>query len=113
MASGCSVWMASHQADHHDLSVLKPGHTRGQVLAELGQPTATETRMGKNVDIFSFRQGQDPAFNFGRTVGYGVADFFTLGIFEVVGTPTEMVLAGDIFKLEVHYDADDRVEEVI
>ena len=36
-SGGCSVWMATHQEAHHDLNVLKAGHSRSEVLAELGE----------------------------------------------------------------------------
>jgi outer membrane protein assembly factor BamE (lipoprotein component of BamABCDE complex) len=109
MSTGCSVWMATHQEPHHDLNVLKPGHSRSQVLAELGQPMNSETRGGQRVDIFAFTQGQDGVFNVGRAVGHGAADVFTFGLWEVVGTPTEMILKGDKLAYEVTYDANEIV----
>ncbi|HEX3357486.1 MAG TPA: hypothetical protein VHS31_10990 [Tepidisphaeraceae bacterium] len=111
MLNGCSVWMATHQEPHHDLSVLKPGHSRSEVLAELGKPVDTEMRDGHRVDVYSFTQGQDGLFNVGRAVGHGAADVFTFGLWEVVGTPTEMVLQGDKVAFEVTYDADDKVQK--
>ncbi len=109
MLNGCSVWMATHQDPHHDLSVLTPGHSRSEVLAELGAPINSETRAGQRVDVYSFTQGQDGLFNVGRAVGHGAADFFTFGLWEVVGTPTEMVLKGDKVSFEITYDSNDKV----
>lgn len=107
--NGCSVWMATHQETHHDLNVLKAGHSRSEVLAEFGPPINSEMRDGARVDVFAFTQGQDGLFNVGRAVGHGAADVFTLGLWEVVGTPTELVLKGDKIAFEVTYDPDEKV----
>ena len=109
--------MAANQPGKKDLSVLHPGTPRGMVLAEFGQPAATEiTGQGpaqRRVDIFSFVQGYDKVNKGVRVVGHGVADFFTLGLWEVVGTPTEMVFDGDKLVYRVTYDQDDYVEEAV
>jgi hypothetical protein len=110
---GCSVWMATHQEPHRDLNVLKAGHSRSEVLAELGPPVNTEMREGQRVDVFSFTQGQDGLFNAGRAIGHGAADFFTFGLWEVVGTPTEMVLKGDKIAIEVTYDSQEKVVKTL
>jgi hypothetical protein len=36
----------------------------------------------------------------------------TLGLWEIVGTPTEAVFSGDELAFEVSYDEQDRVEQV-
>jgi hypothetical protein len=113
MLNGCSVWMATHQEAHHDLNVLKAGHSRSEVLAELGAPINSEMRDGQRVDVYSFTQGQDGLFNAGRAIGHGAADFFTLGLWEVVGTPTEMVLKGDKVAFEITYDSNEKVVKTL
>src|SRR5438094_902139 len=92
---GCSVVMAAKQPGKKDLSVLDVGTPRAMVLAELGQPTASETREGVKVDIFSFVQGYDKINKGIRTAGHAVGDVLTFGLWEVVGTPTEMIFDGD------------------
>ena len=110
--SGCAVFMAAKQPPKKDLAVLGVGSPRSLVLAELGQPVSTETRDGKRVDVFSFTQGYSKPAKAGRALFHGAADIFTLGLWEVVGTPTEMVFDGKKMSFEVMYDADDRVENV-
>jgi hypothetical protein len=46
-------------------------------------------------------------------VFHGVADFFTLGLWEVVATPTESMLSGDEMAFQVRYDGDERIDEVV
>ena len=49
----------------------------------------------------------------GRALFHGTADFFSLGLWEVVGTPTEAVISGKKLAFEVMYDENDRVEKVL
>jgi hypothetical protein len=48
----------------------------------------------------------------GRAFFHGAADVFTLGLWEVVGTPTEAAFNGKKMAFEVTYDASDKVEKV-
>ena len=66
---------------------------------------------GKKVDVYSFRQGYSTGVKTSRAVFHGVADVFSLGLWEVVGTPTEMIASGHDIKVEITYDKDDRVEQ--
>ncbi|MBI4356222.1 MAG: hypothetical protein HY597_07260 [Candidatus Omnitrophica bacterium] len=111
--TGCAVFMAAKQPRKMDLSVLKQGTPRSTLLAELGQPVASETRGGKKVDVFSFRQGYSKPTKAARAVFHGAADVFTLGLWEIVGTPTEAVFDGTKMSLEVTYDQDDRVANIV
>jgi hypothetical protein len=43
---------------------------------------------------------------------HGVADVFSLGLWEVVSTPGEMIFSGTDMKIEVRYDKDDKVKSV-
>lgn len=113
MQTGCSVFMAAKQPPKKNLGVLKEGTPRGLLLAEFGQPSATESKDGKKVDVFSFTQGYSKGAKTGRAVIHGAADVFTLGLWEVVGTPTEAVFDGKKMAFEVTYDASDKVEKVV
>ncbi len=113
LTSGCSVVMATQQPGRKDLSVLSKGVERPRVIAELGSPLSTETKKdGCKVDTFAFVQGYSTGAKAGRAVFHGVADFFTLGLWEVVGTPTEAIFSGSKVKTNVEYDKDDRVTNV-
>ncbi|MBI3291680.1 MAG: hypothetical protein HYZ73_02565 [Elusimicrobia bacterium] len=111
--TGCSVFMAAKQPPQKDMSVLRQGTSRSILLAELGQPAATEMKDGKKVDVFSFTQGYSKPAKAARAVFHGAADVFTLGLWEVVGTPTEAIFDGTKMALEVTYDENDRVESVV
>jgi hypothetical protein len=112
-AAACSPVLAAKQPSRKDVDLLSPGIPRNMVLAEFGQPVATETKLGKRVDVFSFVQGYRKGVKVGRTIGHGAADVMTLGLWEIVGTPTEATLNGHRVAYEVTYDASDRIEQVV
>jgi hypothetical protein len=110
--SGCSVYMASQQPPKKDISLFSVGTPRDRLLAEFGMPSVSETKDGRRREIFTFKQGYSTATRAGRAVFHGVADVFTLGLWEVVGTPTELVFQGEEMAFDVGYDENDRIDKV-
>lgn len=102
--AGCSVGMAYRLPPKRDLSVLAQGTPRTHVIAELGNPVWSGQQAGQQTDVYAFRQGVSKPVKAGRMVGHAAADFFTFGLWEVVGTPAEMLLDGQEVKVEVQYD---------
>ena len=111
--SACSVAMAAKQPSKKDVGLLTPGVPRNLVLAELGQPVATDISGGKRVEVFSFVQGYSKGARISRTIAHGTADVLTLGLWEIAGTPTEAIFDGTRVAYEVTYDASDRIERVV
>ncbi|NPV03853.1 MAG: hypothetical protein HPY67_03880 [Syntrophaceae bacterium] len=109
---GCSVFMAAKQPDLKNEELFKVGTPRGALLAEFGNPISSEVKDGKKCEIFKFIQGYSTGAKAGRAVFHGVMDVLTIGIWEVVGTPTEGVFSGDEKVYQVKYDENDRVCEV-
>ena len=112
LGGGCSVYAAAHQPGKRDLSVLDPGTPRSTVISVLGAPVYTENRDAGRTDLFAFTQGFTDAHKAIRAAGHGVADVFTFGLWEVVGTPVEAIWSGTDVRLKVHYRLDDRVESI-
>ena len=110
--SGCSPFMALKQPDKKDLNVLNKGTPRSLVISELGQPAFTETKDSVRSDFFVFVQGYSSGAKASRAVFHGAADVMTFGLWEVVGTPVEAVADGTKVKVEVFYDARDRVDYI-
>lgn len=111
--TGCSVYMAANQPEKKDVSVFKKGTPRNYVIAECGRPVfTTEKEDGTKSDIFVFVQGYSQGEKTSRAIFHGVADIFTLGLWEVVGTPIEFAADGWKVKLEVEYDANDLVSRI-
>jgi hypothetical protein len=111
--SACSVVMAARQPPSKNLDVLATGTPRSLVIGELGQPAATSNKGGVTVDVFSFTQGYSKGNKTGRAIFHGLADVFTIGLWEVVGTPTEAVFDGTKVAYEVTYNTDDKVSKVV
>ena len=110
----CSVVQATSGPKAKDLSVLDTGTNRYSVLAELGQPVASETnKNGNKVDVFSFVQGQHGVVKAGKGLLYGALAVGTLGISEIVASPLEGAAGkGAEMQIQVSYDKDDRVAGV-
>jgi hypothetical protein len=111
--TGCSVVMAAKQPSRKDVKVFSQGMPRSLVVAEVGAPVTAETRAGKRVEVYAFKQGYSKAARVSRSIGHGAADVFTLGLWEAVGTPTEAAFNGKRLVYEVTYDASDRIENVV
>ena len=112
-APGCSVYMATKQPTKKNVELFATGTPRSEIIAEFGNPTTTEEQDGKIHDIFKFTQGYTDGAKTGRALFHGVADVFTLGLWEVLGTPIEASADGTEMAYEVIYNEDKRVEQVI
>jgi len=112
LSSGCSVFMAAKQPDLKNEDLFKVGISRSALLAEFGNPISSNTKDGEKFEVFKFIQGYSTGAKTGRAVFHGVADVLTLGIWEIVGTPTEAAFSGDEKCYEVVYDENDIIKQV-
>ena len=110
--SGCSVFMAAKQPEKKDVGLLKKGTSRAMLISEFGAPVISEYRDGKRYEIFKFVQGYSTGAKAGRAFLHGAANVATLGLWELVGTPTEITFSGDEMAFQVGYDENDIVNEV-
>ena len=114
LGQGCSVYMAANQPDKKDVSVFNVGTPRAHVIAEAGRPIHTkENADGTLTDTFVFVQGYSSGSKAGRALFHGAADILTLGLWEVIGTPVEAVADGTEMKVQVEYDANEKVQNII
>lgn len=112
--SGCAVVMAAKQPDYKNVDLFKVGTPRGALLGEFGHPTASDAKPdGTKCDTFSFTQGYSGGAKAGRAFAHGIADLLTLGLWEVIGTPTEAIFSGSTVGYQACYDKEDRVQTVI
>lgn len=112
MISSCAVIKATNQPDKKDLRVLQKGTDRAKVVAELGKPVESTVKNGHRQDVFSFVQGYSKMTKTLRALGHGAADVYTLGLWEVAGTPIEGAANGHKVQLVVKYDNHERVSSV-
>ena len=105
--------MAAKQPSKKNMDVLNAGTSRATVIAEFGAPIHSETDQdGNKVDIFKFIQGYSKGVKASRALFHGAADIFTFGLWEVIGTPVESIADGTEVKVQVTYDANDRVLKI-
>lgn len=110
--SGCSVIMAASTPGPKDMNVLLIGTPRSDVLKEFGEPAQTGVWDRKRVDTFKFKEGQRDNQKYGRAALHAGMDLITFGIWEIVGTPLEIVSLQPETAIDVTYDEGDRVEFV-
>ena len=111
--NGCSVYMAANQPDKKDLSVLEEGTDRYAVIAELGKPLASEEKDQRKIDVYKFVQGYSTANKAARAIGHGIVSVYTLGLWEVFGTPIEGAHDGDEVQLKIEYDENEKISNVV
>lgn len=111
--SGCAVYMATNQPRKRNLAILTPGTERDLVVAELGAPVISESIADGKKEIYTFTQGYSKLAKAGRAMFHGAADVFTIGLWEVVGTPIEGAFDGKRISVRVIFDANGRVREAI
>lgn len=111
--TSCSAFMATQQPDRKNLAVLSEATPRQEVRAELGMPIQNGKDVdGFDFDIFEFIQGYSKGSKAARAAWHGLADVFTLGLWEVVGMPVEALASGTKLKVTVTYDEQQKVKMV-
>ena len=110
--SGCSVFLAAQQPPAKNVALFTVGTPRNELLAEFGPPFISEKNEGKKIEIFIFVQGYSKVAKSGRILFHAAADVFTLGLWEIIGTPTELYFDGTEMAFHVSYDEHERIEEV-
>lgn len=104
---------AAQQPDKKNLNVFSEGVPRSHLIAEIGPPISSrEFPDGRVEDIFKFRQGYSKEVRVGRALAHGAADLATGFIWELAGTPIEMIVDGTEVKAVVIYDGQSNVESI-
>ena len=112
--SGCAVHMAANAQNRKDIKVLSVGNHRDLLLAELGNPVVEQRDAdGNRYDIFKFIKGFSGGEKFFHAAGHGVMDVAALGLWEVIGTPSESMSQQNEIQVKVTYDKDDIVTKIV
>lgn len=113
LMSSCSIFMAATQPGRKDLAVLTEGTPRPHVGAALGKPDWSGKDVhGSEVDVFQFVQGYSGGVKAARATWHLAADFFSIGLWELIGTPIESAYSGTKMNAVVTYDAQQTVKSV-
>lgn len=89
--SGCSVYMEATRPTPVDLAKFQPGDSRSSITQELGSPVTTTKGAGAtSCDLYLlYTRGYGVAGKAPIAVGELAADVFTVGLAEIVLSPTE------------------------
>lgn len=105
--SGCSVVMALGGKKGPDPGTLTMGAARSDMEAQLGSPVQTTAlENGYRRDVYEYEGAKDSSAV--RALTHGALDVLTIGLWEVVGTPVE-VLKANRYRSVITYDKNDRV----
>jgi hypothetical protein len=91
VVSGCSIYMESTRPTPTDLEKFTPGDSRTSVMEKLGSPVTTSKGVdGNSCDLYLlYTRGYGIAGKAPIVLGEAAADFFTIGLAEIVLSPTE------------------------
>ena len=113
VASGCSVWMETKRPQYTDVTSVQKGTPRYIAAAVLGKPIQTYTKDGKDVDVFQADpKGRYTGTKVGVSIFNSVADIFSLGMWEAVATPAELLTKHKLTTYVVTYAADQTVDSI-
>ncbi|MBZ0168214.1 hypothetical protein MELA_02312 [Candidatus Methylomirabilis lanthanidiphila] len=113
LVASCSPYMALHQPGRMNLGVLREGTPQSNVRVEFGTPVWTgKDDQGSDVDIYRFVQGYSGGAKAARFVWHAAADVFSIGLWEIFGTPIESHFSGTKMNAVVTYDEQQKVKSI-
>ncbi len=90
LLSGCSAYLEATRPDPVNLQNFAAGQNRIDVVAKLGTPTGSLADGDRSCDVYKLYTTGPGALGKGAiAAGEVAADVYTLGLAEVVATPTE------------------------
>jgi hypothetical protein len=110
--SSCSIANVANRGEYVDEKTVVIGTTtRQDLLTRFGAPADTTRDASGHVtkDLFRVPQGEPGGKKAAKGFGLFVADFFTLGLAEIVSTP--VTGSKDYIMFEVKYDQYERVTD--
>lgn len=104
----CSAMIAASGYKGTNISVLKKGTPKLLVLQELGEPEYTDG----DKNFYKACKGKEGST--GRGMFHAVMSGLTLGLWEIIGTPIELISLDDkgCYYLFVVYDENEKIKEV-
>lgn len=112
LAQGCSVAMASKEQTRKDLSILRVGGDRDDIVQVLGAPyMTTRNDDGSCKDVYKLvEDAQSKGAKTLSVVGHAAMDVVTLGLWEIAGTPLELATKQEATTFILYYGADNKLK---
>lgn len=106
--SGCSVFMEANRPTPTDLHKFEVGQSRNSVRQRLGAPDVSALQAdGTNCEIYHlYTRGYGAGGKAGVAILEGTADVLTLGLTEIVLTPTEALTKNEKHPVTFCYSSD-------
>lgn len=109
----CSPVMEANRPDPVDLSQFKPGEDRFEIVKIVGAPMTSMKHDGQSCDIYQlYTHGPGAGGRAAIAATEAVADVFTLGLAEVVSTPTEAATKNSKYPVTFCYGDDGKLVSV-
>lgn len=106
----CSPVMEAYRPDPVDMTQFKVGEPKLEVLKELGPPLASAKQGANSCDLYQlYIHGPASGGKAAIAAGEAVTDVFTLGLAEVIWTPTEVLTKNSKYPVTMCYDPDDKL----
>ena len=111
--TSCSAVIAVSKPDKKDLSVMNVGRSRNDIVRELGPATMSSVNAeGNLVESWHFKQGESKVGKACRAAFHLAADCFTLFLWELVGTPAEVITEKKPKMYVVTFDQNETVQNI-
>jgi hypothetical protein len=111
--AACSPVMEAYRPDPVDLAQFKVGEPRLDVLKALGPPSASAKDGPNSCDLYQlYIHGPDSGGKAAIAAGEAVADVFTIGLAEVIFTPTEVATKNSKYSVTMCYDPDEKLAAI-
>ena len=108
---GCAATMASKRETRKDLSVLRIGGNRDDIVQVLGAPYMT-TRNADGSCKDAYKIVENAPSKGAKTlavVGHATASVVTLGLWEIAGTPIELATQQEATTFVLYYGSDNKL----
>jgi hypothetical protein len=108
---GCSAFMAGKKQTKKDLSVLRIGGNRDDIVAVLGAPYQTQRfEDGRVKDTYKIvENAPSEGMKTVEVLGNGVLSIGTLGLWEIVGTPIQIATQQEATLFILYYSKDNKL----
>ena len=112
LTEGCSAIMAGKKQTRKDLSVLRVGEDRDDIVAVLGAPYNTQRfEDGQVKDTYKIVEGAPTKeWKTVEVVGNGVLSVGTLGLWEILGTPLQIASQQEATLFILYYGPDNKLK---
>ena len=112
LLTGCAVGLAASGKKNLNTAIAYPGVPRRAVIARLGPPeTSITDNEGNYIDSYIIVKGNEPSLD--RAVMHGAMDLLTFGLWELIGTPVELMAGVETNSiLLIYYDSEENIKDI-